>query len=64
MTVGVADDVLRFEVRDDGPGFDPAAARGGHGYINMSDRLGAMGGTVGWASTPGEGSTNTGANPL
>jgi signal transduction histidine kinase len=64
VTVQVADGVLRFEVRDDGPGFDPTAARGGHGYINMSDRLGAMGGTVQWASTPGEGSTITGEIPL
>ena len=37
---------LRFTVRDDGPGFDVAAATAGHGYVNMSDRLGAIGGTV------------------
>src|SRR6185436_13024896 len=37
---------LLFEVADDGPGFDVAAATHGHGYTNMADRLGAIGGTV------------------
>ncbi|MCU1351310.1 MAG: integral rane sensor signal transduction histidine kinase [Acidimicrobiales bacterium] len=55
---------LAFTVADDGPGFDVAAATAGHGYVNMSDRLGAIGGTVDWQSAPGEGATVTGSIPL
>jgi signal transduction histidine kinase len=55
---------LLFSVADDGPGFDPATARGGHGYINMADRLGAIGGTVRWDSRPGHGATISGSVPL
>ena len=46
---------LPFSVSDDGPGFDAARARGGHGFVNMADRLGAIGGTVRWESAPGHG---------
>jgi signal transduction histidine kinase len=55
---------LRFEVRDDGPGFDVAAATAGHGFVNMSDRLGAIGGEAVWTSTPGEGATVAGVVPV
>jgi signal transduction histidine kinase len=55
---------LLFSVADDGPGFDPAAARGGHGFVNMADRLGAIGGTVRWESRPGHGATISGSVPL
>ncbi|MEX2658168.1 MAG: histidine kinase [Acidimicrobiales bacterium] len=55
---------LRFEVADDGPGFDPSSASSGHGFVNMSDRLGAIGGTVRWDSTPGVGTTISGIVPL
>ena len=55
---------LLFSVADDGPGFDPSTARGGHGYINMADRLGAIGGTVRWDSRPGHGATISGSVPL
>jgi signal transduction histidine kinase len=55
---------LLFSVSDDGPGFDVAAARGGHGYINMADRLGAIGGTVRWDSAAGAGTRITGSVPL
>jgi len=51
-------------VADDGPGYDAAVARRGHGYVNMTDRLGAIGGTVRWDSTPGHGSTVSGSVPL
>ena len=44
-----------FSVTDDGPGFDVAAATAGHGYVNMSDRLGAIGGTVEWTLRSGRG---------
>ena len=55
---------LSFSVTDDGPGFDPARARGGHGFLNMTDRLGAIGGTVRWDSRPGHGATVSGVIPL
>jgi signal transduction histidine kinase len=55
---------LLFSVTDDGPGFDPAVARRGHGYVNMADRLGAIGGTVRWDSKPGHGAAVNGSVPL
>ena len=55
---------LLFSVADDGPGFDAALARNGHGYTNMADRLGAIGGTVRWDSVPGAGTTISGSVPL
>ena len=55
---------LLFSVSDNGPGFDATRARSGHGFINMSDRLGAMGGTVRWESRPGHGATITGSVPI
>jgi signal transduction histidine kinase len=55
---------LLFEVSDDGPGFDIRLARQGHGYVNMSDRLGAIGGLVRWESQVGHGTTIRGSVPL
>jgi signal transduction histidine kinase len=55
---------LLFEVSDNGPGFDASAARRGHGYVNMMDRLGAIGGAVRWESEVGVGSTIRGSVPL
>jgi signal transduction histidine kinase len=55
---------LLFSVSDDGPGFDAAVARRGHGYVNMADRLGAIGGTVRWDSQPGHGAMVSGSVPL
>ncbi|MDQ1499530.1 MAG: hypothetical protein QOI86_2870, partial [Actinomycetota bacterium] len=57
---------LLFEVGDDGPGFDAAATvrRGGQGYLNMSDRVGAIGGSVRWESSPGAGAKVSGSVPL
>jgi signal transduction histidine kinase len=55
---------LLFSVSDDGPGFDPARIRDGHGYVNMADRLGAIGGTVRWESAPGAGTRVLGSVPL
>jgi signal transduction histidine kinase len=48
---------LRFEVRDDGKGFDPAATRKGSGLTNMADRLDALDGRVEVTSRPAEGTT-------
>jgi signal transduction histidine kinase len=55
---------LLFEVRDDGPGFDVRTAQRGHGYINMMDRLGAIGGAVRWESEIGHGTAIRGSLPL
>ena len=59
-----AESRLLFRVRDDGPGFDPAHATAGHGFVNMSDRLGAIGGEVTWESEPGQGATVAGWVPV
>ncbi len=64
ITVHEQDGALAFEVVDDGPGFDVVAAKRGHGFANMSDRLGAIGGGVEWDSTPGAGTTIAGSIPL
>ena len=55
---------LLFEVADDGPGFDVESRGRGHGFMNMSDRLGAIGGRVRWESAPGEGTRISGTVPL
>jgi signal transduction histidine kinase len=55
---------LLFTVTDDGPGYDAAKAQKGHGYVNMADRLGAIGGTVRWESELGKGSQVRGSVPL
>lgn len=66
VTVEVVEDggTLRFLVRDDGPGLDAAALGTGHGFVNMSDRLGAIGGTVQWDSEPGAGTRISGSVPV
>ena len=48
-TIVVQEDegALLFVVPDDGAGFDLASgAQRGHGFVNMSDRVGAIGGTI------------------
>jgi signal transduction histidine kinase len=56
------DGQLRFEIRDDGPGFDPTAARASAGLTNMRDRAGALGGTL--DVDGGGGTCVSGALPL
>jgi len=51
---------VRFEVSDDGAGFDLAAARDGTGLQGISDRLAALGGTLEVRSAPGAGTRITG----
>jgi signal transduction histidine kinase len=61
----VDDGALRFEVRDDGPGFDVGAAGTGAGPTNMRDRLRAVGGELTLTSAPGGGGTRVeGVVPL
>jgi signal transduction histidine kinase len=64
VTITEVDSELRFEVADDGPGFDVAAAAMGHGFVNMRDRLGAIGGTLEIDSAPGQGSRIRGHVPV
>jgi signal transduction histidine kinase len=55
---------LRFGVTDDGAGFDPAAKATGTGFVNMRDRLGAIGGSLRVESSPGAGTSVLGVVPL
>ena len=55
---------LLFEVSDDGAGFDPTRAAGGAGLANMTDRLGAIGGSLRIDSAPGRGARVVGTIPL
>ena len=64
ITLGESDDALRFEVTDDGSGFDAAATPGGSGLQNMTDRIGALGGNVRIDSEPGRGTTIVGQLPV
>ena len=54
---------VRFDVHDDGPGFDPASVTGGDGLIGMRDRLAAAGGSIEIRSAPGHGTRISGAVP-
>ncbi len=51
---------LLFEVADDGPGF-ASMQTSGQGFVNMSDRLGAIGGTIRWEPNVPSGALVTGA---
>jgi signal transduction histidine kinase len=55
---------LRFVVTDDGAGLDPAAKATGTGFVNMRDRLGAIGGSLRVESSPGAGTSVLGVLPL
>jgi signal transduction histidine kinase len=57
-------DDLRFEVRDDGRGFDVDHQLFGHGLTNIHDRLVAVGGTLVVESRPGRGTRIAGTIPL
>ena len=54
---------LKFEVADDGVGFDPAATRRGSGLTNLADRLDALGGKLEINSAPGRGTRLAGTVP-
>lgn len=55
---------LRFEVRDDGPGFAIKDAVGGQGLVNMRDRMAAVGGALEIHSDPGAGTEIIGTIPV
>jgi signal transduction histidine kinase len=54
--------LLRFEIADDGPGFD-AAGSTGNGIRNMADRIGAVGGSLRIESESGAGTKVFGSVP-
>jgi signal transduction histidine kinase len=54
---------LRFEVSDDGIGFDTAATHHGSGLRGITDRLDTVGGTLEVRSAPGTGTRLRGALP-
>ena len=58
------DGELRFEITDDGAGFDPERTPRGSGLQNMADRLAALEGTLSVNSRPGEGTTVSGSVPV
>jgi signal transduction histidine kinase len=66
VTVSLAesDGALRFEIADDGPGFDAASQNGSAGLQNMADRIGALGGRLEIKSSPSLGTRVTGKVPL
>ena len=64
MTLKRDRDRVHFAVADDGGGIDPARRGTGDGLIGMRDRVGAIGGQVYIASSPGEGTTVRGTIPV
>jgi signal transduction histidine kinase len=64
VRLGQDDGVLRFEVDDDGDGFDPAATGYGTGLQGIADRLDAIGGEIAVRSSPGRGTTIAGRIPV
>jgi signal transduction histidine kinase len=54
------DGLLRFQVQDDGKGFDPTTTRFGTGLQGMADRLEALGGELAVRSSPSSGTTVSG----
>ena len=57
----IAGGELHFEVRDEGVGFDPAAAREGVGLRNIHDRIEAVDGRIQIVSAPGRGTVVSGS---
>ncbi len=65
VTVTVTDGSLVFVVTDDGAGFVLGdSLLKGHGFVNMQDRLGTVGGSLSVVSAPGAGTSIRGSIPL
>ena len=58
------DELLRFEVRDDGAGFAEGEVLSGAGLTSMRDRIAAVGGFLAIQTEPGEGVSVSGTVPL
>jgi signal transduction histidine kinase len=57
------DSEVRFQVSDNGAGFDPGTVKRGAGLTNIADRVTAAGGTLSIQSTPGRGTRIEGLLP-
>ncbi len=55
MALDLARDELRFQITDDGCGFDPSSPRQGNGLNNLQARAAALGATLTLNSQPGQG---------
>ena len=62
MTLRQDGDELRFDVEDDGAGFEAEQVTG-TGLQNMQDRLGALGGRLTVRTAPGQGTLVSGRVP-
>ena len=57
-------EMLSFEVRDDGRGFDPGSIPTGAGLTGMADRIDTVGGSLSIASSPTSGTAVRGTIPI
>jgi signal transduction histidine kinase len=64
VRLGETEGNLRFDVEDDGKGFDPATTPRGSGLTNMADRLDALGGSIEIVSDVGVGARLRGSIPV
>jgi len=64
VALSAVDGSVRFDVRDDGTGFDPSNTGYGTGLQGISDRLSALGGSLSVESRPGAGTTISGEVPV
>jgi signal transduction histidine kinase len=64
VSLSDGDGRLRFEVTDDGVGFEPSTASHGSGLQGIADRLAALDGEFEVRSSPGVGTTVTGTLPV
>ena len=64
VTVRRSGGAVRFEVRDDGRGFDPGAYQPGRGLRNLRERVERLGGAMLVSSAPGAGTTVAGRVPI
>lgn len=65
VTISLTDESgdLVVTIADDGPGFEPDTHRSARGLLNMSDRVGALGGELTVDAAPGRGATVTARLP-
>ena len=64
LRLSAYDGHVRFEIEDDGEGFDTNSPGYGSGLQGMTDRLEAIGGTLQLRSSPGAGTTVIGTVPV
>lgn len=64
VRVAAEDDLLVFEITDDGVGFDFASVAQSQGFVNMQDRVGAHGGELTVDSRIGHGTKVVGQIPV